>query len=731
MPSRDRRPLLAARFPIAAILALAAGLAVGSTERVAGAQGAGAPRGPANQAAPGFPGIPGASGGVAMPSPAGPGPDADASMVSVTVVPARTKVMPGDRIPAAVVFELKSPWHIWTSESQAASLPSSIARFEGAQYTKVVVDRTSETLTIAVGAIQWPSFHAITADIGDGPSKYAVYEGRAVAYLPLIVAANATAGAANAELSISFQACNESTCMMPETVTRKIRLEVMTPEEAAAAGGAGAGRGAGLGEADAALFGGFDPGVFARIDSGALPVSGATGGGGGGSAPSTDSLRFQLFELEFTIDTRGWGRVLILLIAVAGGLLLNLTPCVLPVIPLKVMGLTQMAGDRSRSILLGCAMGAGVTAFWLALGVLMASIRGVDAISILFQNAWVTLAIGALIALMAVSMSGFFSFSLPSFVYAFEPKHESVGGSFLVGVMTAVLSTPCTGPFMGASLGWARAVDSPAMLLLIFLSIGLGMASPYIVLSAFPALVKRVPKAGPASEVVKQVMGLLLLAAAFYFIGTGVAGLLHWRGYEYWWVVVAPAIVAGAWLMWRTMRISRRTSNRLVFGSIGALIVAISAGLGHVMAGQVDPLKWPIYSAQAEQQALASGKVVVIKFTAHWCLSCKALEKTVLASTRVADRLSRPDVQVLSVDITGGEEDQTSRLKAAGSVTIPLLVVMAPDGREVWRSDAYKAQQVIDAVDKAASMGARAGAAAGSTRAANELTAQADGAAGR
>jgi len=656
-----------------------------------------------------LPGFPSTKGGTGAPR-AGAGAGSDDSVLKVSVEPARRVVMPGDRIPVAIIFDLAKSWHIWTSDAQSAVLPDTIAKFDGALLTRVKVAAERSGIAFEVDAIQWPDYHLFSADYGDGPQSFAVYEGRSIAFLPIIVAADAAPGPFAARLEVAFQACDDNGCRLPETLTVPLQLEIAAPGAIVSEAPRGAGGASGLGDADPALFAGFDFGVFARIDSGdvAPPPARAVR-----AAANPNELRFRLFWLDFTIDTQGAGRAIIILLAFLGGILLNLTPCVLPVIPLKVMSLTQTAGSRSKSMILGGAMALGIVAFWMVLGGIMASFKGVDAISALFQNPFVTLGIGVVVALMAVAMTGFFSLSLPGFVYAFEPKHGSLGGSFMVGVMTAVLSTPCTGPFMGASIGWAQAIDSVVMLLLIFLAIGLGMAAPYVLLASMPELVKRVPKAGPGSELVKQTMGLLLLAAALYFVCTGLAGLFKWRGASYWWVVVLPAIAAGLWLMWRTVRISKRTSNRLVFGSLGAAIVAISAGVGHVFAGDVfasetETMEWPLFSAKAEQEALAEGKVVVLKFTAHWCLSCKVLEKAVLSSPRVADRLSRPDVRVFSVDITGGEEDQTARLKEAGSATIPLLVVMAPGTTgaapdEVFRSDAYTVQQIIDAVDDAAS----------------------------
>ncbi|MBX3354749.1 MAG: thioredoxin family protein [Phycisphaeraceae bacterium] len=706
------------RLPRAVITTLALGMGL---LLLAGVEaGEAAAQGP--PASGGRPGGQGGGGGFGIPGIGSVQAPVDDSIVRVRAIPARERVIPGDPVPVAIVFDIKPGWHIWTSAVQAARLPAEFSRFDGATYTTIALDSAAssagvEGLVVGTSFIQWPDYKPSTVSLGEGPQTFAFYEGRVIAYLPIMVAPDAVPGERTIPLLVSVQACDDSSCAMPEDVSVRVALTVLSPSEAAAEQSTGTAQAPGMtqppggsssasqgGSTDTALFAAFDPSVFGRIAAGEAGDEAPLISGAGDDR----RVHFNLFVIQFSVDPDGAGVLLLILIALVGGMLLNLTPCVLPVIPLKIMGLTQMAGDRMRAIVLGLAMTGGIIAFWAVLGILMASIRGVDAVSALFQFPLVTLGIGLFIAVMAIAMSGVFTVGLPNWVYAFEPKHDSLKGSFMVGIMTAILSTPCTGPFMGASIGFAQKINSPWLLFGIFIAIGIGMALPYLVLSAFPELVKRVPRAGPASELVKQIMGLLLLAAALYFIGSGVVGLIGHRGYEYWWVVAAVSGFAGLWLMIRTMQITRSPSRRLMFGGVGAVIIAISGAVGHAMAGQVDPLNWSLFSPEAEARARDEGQVVVIKFTAHWCLSCKALEKVALSPPRIVDRLSRPDVKLLTVDITDGDPIQKARLREAESATIPLLLVYAPDGALTLRSDAYTTQQVLDAVNLAAKRGSMA-----------------------
>ena len=608
--------------------------------------------------------------------------------VHVSVVPAASVVAPGADLPVAIVLEIDPGWHIWTNTRE---IPEGIATFDSAELTTITAPAaggplrpasadSSEWIVTASGATgstevfaQWPQFHTVKADVGDGMQSYAVFEGRTVVFVPVSIAANAPEGSQTLALSVAFQACDATTCLRPAALKLNLTIDVK--------------KGAASGALPEALRG-FDPGIFAHIH--------------GGTAPA-QAVVFDFFGFDFSIEPSGSGFVLLLLVAAMGGLLLNFTPCVLPVIPLKIMGLAHSAGNRRRCAQLGAALSLGVIGFWVALGGAVTLVTGFTS-SQLFQYPWFTVGVGLVIAVMAVGMCGFFAVQLPQRIAGIDFRHDTVAGSVGFGVMTAVLSTPCTAPLMGAAAAWA-ATQSSTTVLAVFATIGAGMALPYFVLSAFPQLVARVPRSGPASDLVKQTMGLLLLAAAIYFIGSGLSGWLTEPPQPpsrlYWWAVGAFGVAAGGWLAVRSFQIAKTSKGKLAFGAVGAFVLAVSAAVGVRLSddGRID---WVYYTPERLAEALADGDAVLIDFTAEWCLNCKTLESTVLERDAIVDRLEAGGITPIKVDLTGNNEPGRELLKKFDRITIPLLVILDPSGKEVFKSDAYTPGQVMKALDAAA-----------------------------
>lgn len=627
--------------------------------------------------------------------------------VRVTARPLQDVVQPGGAFAVAVILDHADHWHTWPAAAQDV-LPSEIAEF--AIRTAITPPQPPPQWVHAFGEPQWPSpTPGAVPDIAH-PGKTVdvpLYQGKAVAYLPVFVSKTASLGRQTLSLTIDYQACNDQTCEMPETIEVSVSIEITTASHAQPPA-----RDAEL----AALISGFDaralaqpPSTDAATDAPSEPAPTRAGG-------ST------FFGVSIPDVTGPLGLALLALFSALGGLVLNLTPCVLPVIPIKVLTLTRHAGSPGRSLTLGLWMAAGVVAFWIALGIPAALVASFADPSRLFGIWWLTAGIGFLIGLMGLGIMGLFSINLPQQVYMVNPEADTPAGSFLFGVMTAVLGLPCFGFVAGALLP-AAAAFGPSATMTAFASIGGGMAAPYLVLAAKPSLVERLPRTGPASELVKQVMGLLLLAAAAYFFGSGMIALVSDYPYLakqlHWWAVAALGAMAGLWLTVRTFRITPRPVPRVCFGALGLLMASVGvvyalkvtddarkeyerfAAAAAQHEGALITSTWVDYSEPLLQRALAAGKVVVMDFTAEWCLNCKALKAGVLNLNPVRSVLEADDVVMIRVDLTSTRAPGWDKLRAYGQTGIPLLVIEGPGLDRPWMSNAYTSDQVLRAIDAA------------------------------
>ena len=259
---------------------------------------------------------------------------------------------------------------------------------------------------------------------------------------------------------------------------------------------------------------------------------------------------------------------------------------------------------------------------------------------------------------------------------------------------------------MGTVAAWA-ATQQAGLTLVVFAAIGTGMALPYLVLSAAPGLVQRIPRSGPMGALVKETMGLLLLGAAAYFLGAGLSALAvsppDPPSRAYWWAVMGFIAAGGVWGSSRLVAIFRRRLMKgiVILAGLSVLAASVWGGFRFTDDG---PIKWVYYTQERCQQALEEGRVVMMVFSAAWCLNCKALEHSVLRSRTVVDLLERENVMPIKVDITANNPAGVARLRQTGYLTIPLIVVLAPDGREVMKRSFYTAQDLVEAIETARSL---------------------------
>jgi len=587
-----------------------------------------------------------------------PAPSDDEAPVAVTTAWSVDAVHPTGNAVLAVVLDIRKSFHVMADKAQLSQIQDFIP-FP----TRVWVSEATEGVLSEPPV--YPRAQSFKVDFVDAPIMS--FEGRAVIYLPIRLGLNTSGGAVFVKVGVEYQACAPDYCLMPQRVVHTAELPLVPRGEKIAA---------------------VNRELFSEYES---------------RAPGDPRrfISFRLFGFGFALDpesplTAG----IILLLAAFGGFLLNFTPCVLPLIPIKLISLSNAAAaDRRRCLNLGLFTFAGVLAFWVALGGIVSMVSGFTSTHQLFQYPAFTIGVGLIIAVMAIGMFGVYSVRLPGVLYALNPRQETLAGALGVGVLTAVLSTPCTAPFMGTAAAWA-ATQEPAVTIATFSAIGAGMGMPSL-LAAFPRLIRRLPKTGPGSELLKQAMAILMLAAAAYFIGIGLGTLLSGPaatpGRLYWWPVMILCAAAGAWTGLRAVRLLSGKRAKAICAALGAAIVALCL-YGAVRLTDTGPIAWATFTRERLDRAFKEQKTVVMIFTAEWCLNCKALEQSVWGNPELVKLVSGPSVVPIKVDLTGDNPEGRKMLQEGGSLTIPLLLIYKPDGQLVLRSDFYTATQVVEAL---------------------------------
>ncbi len=371
-----------------------------------------------------------------------------------------------------------------------------------------------------------------------------------------------------------------------------------------------------------------------------------------------------------------------------GGLILNLMPCVLPVISLKIFGFIQQAGQsRARILRSGLAFIAGIFVWFLGLALVLVVIKstgGQPVWAAQFTNPWFVLIMSAIVLVFALNLFGVFEINLPQWIsrraVAAESAHGNAG-SFFQGVFATILATPCTAPFLGAALGFAF-TQSAIVIFLMFGAIALGMSLPYFLLSAQPGWLKFLPKPGPWMVRVKQFMGFLLIATLLFLLSVlgaqrGVSALI-------WTCAFLLVLSIACWMKGAFITPLASVAQRSLVLLL-LLMIMIGGGwyfLGEKFARATLPSAstatangWEKFTPARLASELQQGHTVFIDFTAEWCITCKFNESTVLETKAVRDAFTQRQVVKLKADWTNGDREITKLLKQFGRPGVPLYVL--------------------------------------------------------
>ncbi|MGK0309720.1 MAG: thiol:disulfide interchange protein DsbD [Lentimonas sp.] len=405
----------------------------------------------------------------------------------------------------------------------------------------------------------------------------------------------------------------------------------------------------------------------------------------------------------------GW-----LILAFIGGLILNLMPCVLPVLSLKVFSLLKHSGQsRTRALLHGGAYTIGVVVSFLALAGLLLGLRAWGqqmGWGFQLQSPGFVAILTVFIFLFALNLMGVFEIgtSLVGADTGVSKRHD-VFGSFGMGVLAAVVGAPCIGPYLASVSGIALQADVVTCLS-IFGTVGFGLASPFLFLSIFPELATHLPKPGAWMETLKQFMGFLLMATALFLVyvagtlaGTdAIIGLLS--------ALLVTALAAWIYGRWsvpvkskRTQRIAQIISFLLL---LSAFVYAASEAKNAHQAfisdsSLVDEGSRARWSAKSVETALADGRPVFVDFTASWCLICQVNKKVALQTEATESLFEDYGIVALEADWTGYDPDITKELERFGRSGVPLYLLYAPDGQVTVLPQNLTNGKVREAIEKA------------------------------
>jgi thiol:disulfide interchange protein len=548
-------------------------------------------------------------------------------VVTISVEKQHEVVEPNSNSALAVHFELAEDWHFYASQKTApGGMNLRIEPSAGAE----------DVISFSEPIFPKPQLYF---DKSSG-KKLQVFSGSFTVYLPFRVADIKTAVAEDLEtvkIDIKGAVCSGFQCRMPD---------------------------------------------FGQLNTEVKIVFDATMGKPKFALPAEKPAETTTFEWGISSL---WGA---LLLAFLAGLLLNIMPCVWPVLPVIVMRLVEQAKlSKTKSIVMGLVFCLGILLFF-------ACLAGVSIVLQLFYGTvlqWgdqfrspaFVAAMALLLVVLALFMFGVFTVTVPSAVSAKAGSGKGYAGALGMGFLAAILSTPCSFAILAAAFAWAQA--QPLLLgTFTIMIIGLGMAAPYAILTSLPGLLKRLPKPGRWMEIFKQAVGFILLFIAVWLI----AALPQQRRTGVLYFALAVAFCIWVWGSW--VDYSTKFSRKLIIRIIAAAL-AVTAGL-YFLTPAEKLIDWQEYDAELIEASFKNQRPVLIKFTADWCMSCRFVEKTVYSRKDIAELIEQKSVLAVKADTTVKDHPATLALKNIyNEPGVPVSILFLPGRQEPvrWRGKLF------------------------------------------
>ncbi len=616
---------------------------------------------------------------------------------SATITPA--VVPPGGTATLAITATPDEHYHVYPSAVDDTRLSTNFAITEKSGL-KVGKPTTNAAVisTITVPSLPPVEFHP----------------GKVTWSLPIEVPQTAAEGKHALSGLIAYQACDDKSCLMPQGLRLDAELLVST------SAGGGDSNSASVEIASAKSRDAMDAAAQTNwVDQ--VSVAGSTRQADPDSDASPSIAKPTVSQAFTPTPTAPVSFPIVLLMAFAGGVILNVMPCVLPVVGLKVMSFVKQAGeDRGRVLRLNYVYVLGIMSVFALLAALAVGISfswGEQ-----FTYFPVRLGLALLLFALALSYLGVWEIPVPGMASGKASQElqsrEGYLGAFSKGVFTTILATPCSGPLLGYILGLTFAL-APWQTVVVIMSVGVGMSLPYIVIGAKPQLVAWLPKPGPWMETLKQFLAFLFLGTVAFFF----AGFRDDQRVPVF--VTLIGVWFGCWLIglvpnWESI------NKRLTAWVAG---IAAAAGIGWAAFNMLGPgeLKWEPYSEVRLAQLQSEGRTVMLDFTAGWCVNCKVNSRVAIDTAKTRELVEELNVVPMLADWTDQNEEIKAKLTELQSRSIPLLAIYpgATPGEPILLRDLVSQSDVLAALEKAGpSTGTSTGGTKGVTPVSRSITSE-------
>jgi len=614
-------------------------------------------------------------------------------------------IKPGSEFLLGVAFDIEPGWHIYYKECGDAGMPTSIEWKLPPGFTH--------------GDLLWEKPHKF---VDSGITTYGYASKTFIATKVIAPADLPKDKPVKIDASLSWLSCKEICLPGKASITTDVPVSDAQPDKANASQFSSVGWTGDVSKLSDESGHEVTP-LVASASSGNGPDTPATAGDAatGGATDSTLDEIFGKKDQEGSAEGIGY----YLGFALLGGLILNVMPCVLPVIAIKVMSFIEQADEEpARVRLLGLTFSAGIMSSFLALAAIVLGIRAAGQSvgwGFQFQYPGFVILMSTIVLLLALSLFGLFYISFNAGQDGLDKLASKEGfvGTFFKGVLATTLSTPCTAPFLGTALGFAFAQPAWVVFGIFFMS-GLGMSLPYLLFTAFPQLMKFCPRPGVWMEKFKESMGFVLMATVVWLLF--VLGQQVGPEGQMWASYFLLTVALASWIISRYTDLTSSNERKIKVWSIAG-VIAIAGGYFFIVnqpsialsLGGVSPkettaqnsnsegIDWKPFSITSLKDAVGQNKTIFLDFTADWCLTCKSNEKLFLNTAEVKNKFRELKVETMQADWTTQDPDISKILNRFGRSGVPLYVVI-PAGRpkeHIVLPEVINQKMVLDALDKA------------------------------